>query len=63
MRVFLPRTSIVNGGTSAVPLSELTVRYWYTIETQMPEVKTNLPTVKPSTVAPISLVVSCMLNN
>jgi hypothetical protein len=27
-----PHVSIVNGGTSAVPLSELTVRYWYTID-------------------------------
>src|SRR5687767_1193578 len=32
-----PILNIVNGGSSAVPLSELTVRYWYTVDGARPQ--------------------------
>jgi endoglucanase len=35
-----PILNVVNGGTSAVPLSELTVRYWYTVDGARPQVYT-----------------------
>src|SRR5262249_57215886 len=33
-----PHFNIVNGGTTAVPLSELTIRYWYTNDGTQPQV-------------------------
>src|SRR5262249_18319787 len=33
-----PHFNIVNGGTTAVPLSELTIRYWYTNDGSQPQV-------------------------
>src|SRR5215468_2324311 len=33
-----PHLNIVNGGTAAVPLSELTIRYWYTNDGNQPQV-------------------------
>src|SRR6185295_13833546 len=33
-----PHLNIVNGGTTTVPLSELTVRYWYTVDGARPQV-------------------------
>src|SRR6185503_19686508 len=33
-----PHLNIVNTGTTSVPLSELTVRYWYTKDTTQPQV-------------------------
>lgn len=32
-----PHFNIVNGGTAAVPMSELTVRYWYTVDGSQPQ--------------------------
>jgi hypothetical protein len=32
-----PHMSVVNGGTTSVPLSELAVRYWYTIDGDKPQ--------------------------
>src|SRR5262245_56105803 len=32
-----PHFNIVNSGTTAVPLSELTVRYWYTNDVNQPQ--------------------------
>jgi hypothetical protein len=36
-----PNFRIINNGTSAVPLSELTVRYWYTIDIAAPTQSPN----------------------
>src|SRR5215510_6736704 len=33
-----PILNIINGGTTAVPLSELTLRYWYTVDGARPQV-------------------------
>jgi chitodextrinase len=33
-----PHMNIVNAGTASVPLSELTVRYWYTNDANMPQI-------------------------
>jgi chitodextrinase len=33
-----PHLNIVNGGTTAIPMSELTVRYWYTNDGNQPQV-------------------------
>src|SRR5215475_1390087 len=33
-----PHFNVVNNGTAAVPLSELTIRYWYTNDGNMPQV-------------------------
>src|SRR5262245_8074357 len=33
-----PHLNIVNGGTATVPLSELTLRYWYTVDGVRPQV-------------------------
>src|SRR5262245_25823101 len=33
-----PHLNIVNGGTTTVPLSELTIRYWYTNDGTQPQV-------------------------
>src|SRR5262249_31484015 len=33
-----PHFNIVNGGTTTVPLSELTIRYWYTNDGSQPQV-------------------------
>src|SRR5262245_52338413 len=33
-----PHFNIVNGGTTTVPLSELTIRYWYTNDGTQPQV-------------------------
>ena len=33
-----PHFNIVNGGTTIVPLSELTIRYWYTNDGTQPQV-------------------------
>src|SRR5262249_36163316 len=33
-----PHFNVVNSGTTAVPMSELTIRYWYTNDGNMPQV-------------------------
>ena len=43
-----PHFNIVNAGASAVPLSELKVRYWYTIDGNLPQIARRGLDIHPS---------------